>query len=177
LEFAAVLSNDPEVSEVWIVRDEFSEELLQKLKMVGSLPVRAVSHIIDFNPNEKNGYAVLIRIMEVGLHSNIQVLRKGVTTAVEELAPYCDAVMLGYGLCGNAMNEINDLFKDIPIPVMLPMDNGEPVDDCIGLIIGGRENYYSEQCQCAGTMFMNAGFSKHWKKILSSDGPRKWNDV
>jgi hypothetical protein len=53
------------------------------------------------------------------------------------------------------------------------MDNGEPVDDCIGLIIGGRENYYGEQCLCAGTMFMNAGFSRHWKKILSSDVPQK----
>ena len=173
LEFAAILSNDPEVSEVWVVHDEFSEELLQKLKMVGSLPVHAVSHANDINPDEKNGYAVLIRIMEVGLHSNIQFLRKGVTVAVEELAPHCDAIMLGYGLCGNAMNEISVLFKDVTIPVILPMDNGEPVDDCIGLIIGGRENYYNEQCQCAGTMFMNAGFSKHWKKIMSSDVPQK----
>ena len=173
LEFAAILSVDPEVSEVWVVHDECSEDLLQKLKMVGPLPVHAVSHVRDFNPDEKHGYAVLIRILEVGLHSNIQFLRKGVTTAVEEMAPYCDAVVLGYGLCGNAMNEISDLFKDIPIPVMLPKDNGEPVDDCIGLIIGGRENYYNEQCQCAGTMFMNAGFSKHWKKIMSSDVPEK----
>ena len=173
LEFAAILSSDPEVSEVWVVHDEYSEVLLQKLKTVGSLPVHAISHVSDFNPDENQGYVVLIRILEVGLHSNIQFLRKGVTTAVEEVAPHCEAVMLGYGLCGNALNETSALFKDIPIPVILPMDNGEPVDDCIGLIIGGRENYYNEQCRCAGTMFMNAGFSKHWKKIMSSDVPEK----
>ena len=56
---------------------------------------------------------------------------------------------------------------------MLPMDKEGPVDDCVGLIIGGRENYYEEQCRCAGTMFMNAGFSRHWKKIMSSDVPEK----
>jgi hypothetical protein len=46
------------------------------------------------------------------------------------------------------------------------MDDGHPVDDCVGLIIGGREKYYQAQCDCAGTMFMNSGFSRHWKTIL-----------
>jgi hypothetical protein len=173
LEIAAILSNDPDVSEVWIVHDEFSEELLQHMKLDGSRPVYTVSRVSEFKPNHNSGYAVLIRVMEVGLHSNIQQLKQGVTIAVEEVAPHSDAVLLGYGLCGNALNNIRDLFKDIPIPVMLPMDDGESVDDCVGLIIGGRENYYHEQCSCAGTMFMNAGFSKHWKKIMSSDVPQK----
>ena len=53
------------------------------------------------------------------------------------------------------------------------MENDDPVDDCVGLIIGGRNNYYAEQGLCAGTMFMNAGFSRHWEKILSFDVPQK----
>jgi hypothetical protein len=53
------------------------------------------------------------------------------------------------------------------------MENEDPVDDCVGLIIGGRNNYYAEQCLCAGTMFMNAGFSRHWEKILAFDVPNK----
>ncbi len=44
---------------------------------------------------------------------------------------------------------------------------------CVGLIIGGRENYYAEQCKCAGTMFMNAGFSRHWRKLILSNTPAK----
>ena len=46
------------------------------------------------------------------------------------------------------------------------MDGDHPVDDCIGLIIGGRENYYEEQCRVAGTMFINSGFSRHWETVL-----------
>jgi hypothetical protein len=47
------------------------------------------------------------------------------------------------------------------------------VDDCVGLIIGGRENYYARQRECAGTWFMNAGFSRHWQTMIDSDIPEK----
>jgi hypothetical protein len=111
--------------------------------------------------------------MEVGLHANISVLKREVIGAVEAMAPFIDAVFLGYGLCGNALADAPALFKNVSVPVLLPMDREGPVDDCVGLIIGGRENYYEEQCRCAGTMFMNAGFSRHWKTIMSADVPPK----
>ncbi len=59
----------------------------------------------------------------------------------------------------------DELFAGTPVPVFLPMDEDHPVDDCVGLIIGGRENYYEEQCKCAGTMFMNSGFARHWESL------------
>lgn len=174
LEFAHLLSNDPDVTEIWIVRDDFSEDLIRNLENDSLKPVHRVVHADEFQTDGINGLAVLMRVMEVGLHSNIPNLRSEVKTAVKELAPFVDAVLLGYGLCGNALKNTAELFADIPVPVSLPMENEEdPVDDCVGLIIGGRENYYGEQCRCAGTMFMNAGFSRHWKKILSSDLPPK----
>ncbi|MFO7685567.1 MAG: DUF1638 domain-containing protein [Desulfobacterales bacterium] len=173
LEFAHLLSNDPDVTEIWVVHDDFSEELIRILENDRLKPVHRVLRAGEFEADETDGLAVLIRVMEVGLHSNITILRSAVTTAVKELAPFVDAILLGYGLCGNALKNANDLFKDIPVPVVLPIENGDPVDDCVGLIIGGRKNYYAEQCLCAGTMFMNAGFSRHWEKILSFDVPQK----
>jgi hypothetical protein len=173
LEIAFVLSIDPEVSEIWVLDDAFSGELIRVLENDNAKPVLRLTHADEFETDEINGVAVLIRVMEVGLHSNIPNLTSEVKTAVKELAPFVDAVLLGYGLCGNALQNTNDLFKDIPVPVILPMDDGNPVDDCIGLIIGGRKNYYAEQCLCAGTMFMNAGFSRHWKKVLSFNIPKK----
>jgi len=173
LEFAHVLSRDPDVSEICVLHDVFSEELIRVLEKDSLKPVLRVTRADEFKTDEINGIAVLIRVMEVGLHSNIPNLTSQVTTAVKELAPFVDAVLLGYGLCGNALKNTKALFKDIPVPVSLPLENKDPVDDCVGLIIGGRNNYYAEQCLCAGTMFMNAGFSRHWEKILSFDIPQK----
>lgn len=77
-----------------------------------------------------------------------------------------DAILLGYGLCGNALKDHDELLPASVVPVLLPMDGDHPVDDCVGLIIGGRENYYEEQCRVAGTTFINSGFSRHWETML-----------
>jgi Protein of unknown function (DUF1638) len=173
LEFAHILLIDPDVAEIWVIQDEFSEELIKILKADNLKPLYIVAHADEFKADESKGIAVLIRVMELGLHSNITILRNEVAKAVEEIASLVDAVFLGYGLCGNALKDRKDLFKNIPIPVSLPMDNEEPVDDCVGLIIGGRDKYYAEQCLCAGTMFINAGFSRHLEDFLSLDIPEK----
>ncbi|MFH0998563.1 MAG: DUF1638 domain-containing protein [Pseudomonadota bacterium] len=173
LEFAHVLSNDPDVSDIWVVHDNFSRELAMVLENNTLKPVHPVACVDAFPQEESHGLAVLIQVLEVGLHTNIPNLTRGVTAAVKKMAYYVDAVLLGYGLCGNALNHAEELFKDVPVPVLLPMEAEHPVDDCVGLIIGGRENYYAEQCRCAGTMFMNAGFSRHWNKIMSAEIPEK----
>lgn len=173
LEFAHLLLNDPDVAEIWVIHDEFSRELIQVLEESDLKPVHGIATAHGFDTQGKNGLAVLVRVMKVGLHSNIQNLRTEVASAVRQIAPFVDAAFLGYGLCGNALKNLEDLFPYLPIPVSLPMENEDPVDDCVGLIIGGRENYYGEQCVCAGTMFMNPGFSRHWKNILSLDIPEK----
>lgn len=173
LEFAHILSNDPEVSEIRILADPFSRELSDILAGSGVKKVYRSSHFPRFESDDAAGVSVLIRVMELGLHSNISTLKHEVARAVKDLAPFVDAILLGYGLCGNALNDPTELFKDIRIPVRLPMHNGTPVDDCVSLIIGGTETYYEEQRQCAGTMFMNAGFSRHRKTLLSMNIPPK----
>lgn len=168
LEFAHVLSADTEVSDVFVVDNEFSAGLLSELKGHGKKTVHRIAAPKEFGKMPGNGHQVLIRVMEVGLHSVIKNLQRHVVSAVKEMAQQVDSVLLGYGLCGNALNHAQDLFSEVGVPVMLPMDEDHPVDDCVGLIIGGRESYYARQRECAGTMFMNAGFSRHWQKIMDS---------
>jgi hypothetical protein len=80
-----------------------------------------------------------------------------------------DALMLGYGLCGNAFEKPEELLSDAGVPVFIPMDEDHPVDDCIGLLIGGRERYYGEQCRVAGTFFMIPGWTYHWRRMFEQE--------
>ena len=175
LEFAHMLSADAEVADVFVIDNEYSSDLLSQLEVHGRKPLHRLTTPQEFAAALGDGYHVLVRVMEVGLHSEIKTLQRHVVSAVKEIASLVDIVLLGYGLCGNALNNAQDLFCEVGIPVVLPMDEDHPVDDCVGLIIGGRENYYARQCECAGTMFMNAGFSRHWQKILGSGIPKKLN--
>lgn len=173
LEFAHLLSTDTEVSDVFVVDNAFSAGLLSELNDRGKKPVHRIAAPREFGKTPGDGHEVMIRVMEVGLHSVIKNLQRHVVSAVKEMARRVDSVLLGYGLCGNALNHAQDLFSEVGVPVMLPMDEDHPVDDCVGLIIGGRENYYAQQREVAGTMFMNSGFSRHWQKIIDPVLPEK----
>jgi hypothetical protein len=165
LEFAYLLVNDPDIVSITVMRDHYSAGLTEGIEHYGGSAPKSVLYIAEYLPGPVDGLEVVVRVMKIGLHAVIKELRDGVARAAKEMGPYVDAIMLGYGLCGNAMDKPDELFSSIGIPVLLPMEDDRPVDDCVGLIIGGRENYYEEQCKCAGTMFMNSGFARHWSNI------------
>ncbi len=49
------------------------------------------------------------------------------------------------------------------------MDTDHPVDDCVGLLIGGRNTYYGEQCKEPGTFFMLPGWTHHWDRMFEAE--------
>jgi hypothetical protein len=109
----------------------------------------------------------------VDLHRVISDLKNGVRDAVLELTGHVDAILIGYGLCGNAFQNPDELFADVGVPIFMPMDGDHVVDDCVGLVIGGREYYYEEQCRCAGTIFLTPGWARNWKTVLLSGNGKR----
>ena len=95
LEFAHVLSNDPDVSEIWVMHDEFSEELTMALENGTHKPVHRVVGVEEFAKTSTHGLVVLVQVLEVGLHSNIPNLTRGVTAAVDKIAPFCGCCASG----------------------------------------------------------------------------------
>lgn len=176
LEFAYLLSRDRDVKEIWVIENSYSQVLTASLEKNREKSIHMIRHPREFKALANRKTAVLIHVKEVGLHSHIPTLQKEVGRSVGEMAPFVGAVFLGYGLCGNAFRDMEGMFGHMPVPVAISMDREGPVDDCVGLIIGGRDAYYAEQCKCAGTMFINAGFSKYCEAILSSDIPERLKD-
>lgn len=175
LEFAHLLTNDPEVLTITILDNQFSQELSETITRQTKIKPNLIASLAEYTPTSLERLEVIVRVMEVGLHRVINNLRNGVIEAATEMEPYVNAIFLGYGLCGNALKDHEELLPGSAVPLFLPMDGDHPVDDCIGLIIGGRENYYEEQCKVAGTMFINSGFLRHWKTLLhESPGTKKF---
>jgi hypothetical protein len=169
LEFAHLLAADPEITRVTILRDHFSEGVIEAFEQKSGSRPHTILYLGEYAPQASDEFQILMRVMELGLHSVIKKLRDTVVKAVCEMAKHVDAIFLGYGLCGNALEKPDELFVNAGIPVFLPTETHNHVDDCVGLIIGGRENYYEEQCKLAGTFFMNSGFARHWKDLIHKD--------
>ena len=169
-EFAFLLARDPDVSGITVVEDAFSQGLLQELKSAAGNRLRTVPLVRDFTPPEEDGrLEILVRVLELSLHDRKHILQNALIKATREMARPTDAILLGYGLCGNALENPRELLGDAGVPLFIPMDEDHPVDDCVGLLIGGRENYYEEQCREAGTFFMIPGWTRHWRQIFERE--------
>ncbi len=166
LEFARLLGTDTDVRHVSVLENRQSARLIALLDAQPTCQLHRLPHVHAFSPQPTEPVEVLVRVLELGLHRNRTVLRKALTDAAQELRPHVDALMLGYGLCGNALDDPRTVL-DVDVPVFLPMDHDHPVDDCVALCLGGRDCYYAEQRATPGTFFLTPGWSRHWKRMLN----------
>lgn len=165
LEFATILGSDAEIGRVSVLENRQSSQLIELLEAQPIHNLQRLPHVHAFQPEPNEALEVLILVLELGLHRNRKVLRDALTKAAHELRPHVNALLLGYGLCGNALEDPRAVL-DVDVPVFLPMDHDHPVDDCVALCLGGRDCYYAEQRKIPGTFFLTPGWSKHWQRML-----------
>jgi hypothetical protein len=169
LEFAHILGRDPDVKRITVLEDSRSDRLIEALESEGVERFRRITNMTAFNPNPPSNLEVLVRVLELALHNRKRTLQEGLVQAACEMSPHVDALLLGYGLCGNALESPDELLSEAGVPIFIPMDEDHPVDDCVGLIIGGRESYYGQLCNVAGTFFMIPGWSFHWRRMFEQE--------
>ena len=168
LEFSHLFSKDTEIDGITVIADKYSLGMIAALEALDIIPSR-VPTLREFHPESPDRLEVLVRVLELALHNRKRNLQEGLVKAAKEMGRYVDAIVLGYGLCGNALQKPHELLVDAGVPIYIPMDQDHPVDDCIGLLIGGRECYYKEQCKVAGTFFMIPGWTYHWKRMFEQE--------
>jgi hypothetical protein len=169
LEFAYLLATDQELLRVTILENSRSERLIQVLESLKVQQLKRLKDLSDFVPLSDNRLEVIVQVLELGLHNRKRTLQEGLKDAASAIGPSVDALMLGYGLCGNALEKPEELLAKAGVPVFIPMDDDHPVDDCVGLVIGGRQCYYDEQCKVAGTFFMIPGWTYHWRRMFEQE--------
>lgn len=167
-EFAYLIANDRDVEGATVLENASSGGLIQALEAKGIRNMRRIPHLKSFRPETSWHPEVLVRVLDLSLHGRKNTLRRAVASAASEMATCADALLLGYGLCGNTFDDLKELLN-VNVPFFVPMDKGHPVDDCVGLLLGGRDCYYAEQLREPGTFFMTPGWTRHWKKMLDGD--------
>jgi hypothetical protein len=89
-------------------------------------------------------------LIERGLHNEPDQLRNGIQNRLEnaEGRGY-DAILLGYGLCGNGTAGL----RSLSIPLIIPR-----VHDCISLLLGDPQRYLQEFEKNPGTYWYSQDF-------------------
>ena len=169
LEFAYLLNSDRDIARITVLEDSRSVCLLEALESAKTRNPIRIADLDSFEPDPNNQLEVLVQVLELGLHNRKKLLQQGLIDAACAMGPKVEAILLGYGLCGNALENPDELLADAGVPIFIPMDEDHPVDDCVGLVIGGRRSYYEEQCKVAGTFFMIPGWTCHWRRMFERE--------
>jgi len=89
------------------------------------------------------------RVLDFGLHVNPEALKRALQEAVDASATSAETILLGYGLCSQAVVGLraNDCTLVMP-----------KVDDCIAIFLGSEEAYKAQFRTEPGTYYLTKGW-------------------
>jgi hypothetical protein len=96
------------------------------------------------------------QVLDFGLHVNPESLKRALQDAVDASAPPAGTIILGYGLCSQAVIGLRANGCTLVIP---------RVDDCIAIFLGSGEVYRQQFRAEPGTYYLTKGW------IEAGDGP------
>jgi hypothetical protein len=101
-------------------------------------------------------------VLDFGLHINPKSLRIALQNAINSSAPDIETVLLGYGLCSQAVVRLRSGSRTLIIP---------RVDDCIALFLGSAAEYQKQYRSVPGTYYLTKGW------IVFGDTPFSEYDI
>ncbi len=98
--------------------------------------------------------SMIIEVMELRMHDCPDKLLAEVKEGIRKMSAIVDFVLLGYGLCGSTVGEIEKIIKEADVPVVIQRDEkGEIMNNCIEIALG-RKRFQSLLQAEGGTFFM-----------------------
>lgn len=164
------IRNDPEIDHVYLVQTAFNGTIIPKMRQHG-VEYESISQATALKGDfPKDEYNVIIWVMFMGLHEDINMLNFEVTNQIITMMSSVDSIMLYYGRCGRGLDNICKWAStNIPIPVMIFRNrDGSICDDCICIPIGGTERYLKLLRTYPGRLYFTPAMASNFEGFLSS---------
>ncbi|AKB78789.1 hypothetical protein MSHOH_2306 [Methanosarcina horonobensis HB-1 = JCM 15518] len=208
-ELVHVLSKDCELKQLITVENQDNSGLLHKLKLKNCVPRRAFldrvpmllkdegrpdlkapAKFLTLFPffkrmlekrklREEKKVTVVVNLLSMGLHANLETLKTEVYKNIREMAPFSDRILIFYGTCGHTFGKMEEDFAELRCPLSFLKDkNGEMIEDCISLALGGNEAY--ARCMLEfrgmGTIYLTPMWASSWKRLENKAKGRDFNN-
>ena len=107
----------------------------------------------------RSPHQVDVEFLPKGLHDmGAAAMRQSLENVVAEADPgLYDAILMGYGLCGNGLNGL----RAVSIPLVIPRAH-----DCIALLFGSRQKYREYFDQNPGVYFRSTGWLERGQSLV-----------
>jgi hypothetical protein len=144
-------------------RDKIAEHLQERQSKPSGIFSRRSAHPRDL--------VVVVSPLRLGLHSDLEQLKAAVYDNIRRLAAFSDGILIFYGKCGNSLADLEHDLSDLACPIyFLTDEQGERIDDCIALALGGNENYDQTLAEHQDVaLFMTPMWASNWKTMGQED--------
>jgi hypothetical protein len=166
-EMLHLIASDPEFKKITFIKTDPGTDLIAGLGQKAGDRLSVIPDFEDFRPDPEAPLEVLATVLRVGLHVDKELLQQGIVEQGTKLAEKSDVLLLGYGLCGNVLLDIEKQMAHVLCPIVMPEHaDGTKVDDCVCMVLGGADKYLDHVRKQAGTWFVTPGWLKHWETLL-----------
>ncbi len=208
-ELVHVLSKDRELKQLIVVENRDNSGFFRKLKLNNCVPrtafldrvpmllkdedsfnsrthIKFLSSISIFKKIyekreriEKKKITVIVNLLSLGLHSDLEQLKAKVYENIQEMSPFSDRILIFYGTCGHTFGKLEEDFAGLGCPLSFLKDkDGEMIEDCISLALGGNEAY--ARCMLEfrgmGTIYLTPMWASSWKRLENKAEGRDFNN-
>jgi len=115
---------------------------LERCKLIACAAV--IEEMLPFVPSRMSH-----EVLDFGLHTNPKSLKRALQNAIDSSAPEIETVLLGYGLCSQAVVGLRSGSRTLVIP---------RVDDCIAIFLGSAVEYRKQCRSVPGTYYLTKGW-------------------
>ena len=153
-----------------LLKGQSNPELGISLRLISGFPLFKKLHR---KRKDREKISVVVNILSLGLHADLEILKTEVSRNIREMVSFSDKILIFYGNCGHALGKLEEDLSDLECPLFFLKDrNGEVVEDCISLALGGNEAYIRAmtEFQGMGTIYMTPMWASSWKKRENETG-------
>ena len=184
-EIVHLLSSDGQVDELLLLDGKEISSLSRKLKSQNRPHIMLARESIGSHLREKRsgtggfisrlgihasraeGLTVVVSLLRLGLHSNLELLRTAVYDEIRRLSAFSEGILIFYGRCGDSLAHLDEDLADLSCPLYYLTDSqGQRIDDCIATALGGNEEYdrtLSDHNDVA--VFLTPMWASSWKAM------------
>lgn len=136
-------------------RTSMDQVNLERCKLIACATV--IEEMLPFIPPHMS-----YEVLDFGLHTDPKSLKIALQNTINSSAPDIETILLGYGLCSQAVLGLRSSSRTLIIP---------RVDDCIAIFLGSVAEYQKQYHIVPGTYYLTKGW------IESGDTPFSEYDI
>lgn len=166
---------DPEEKHITLIENIYNASIKDKMKRKNII-FDTISEYSFFNGKYNpitGAFNIVIIMKSLGLHAEPKILKTDIEEEVKKFQPYVDVLGLYYGTCGNYGWDIPKWCKvnGYKPATMFYDKNKNPIDDCVGVAVGGTAQYLKMQKTYTGYLYLFPAMATNYEDMISFDAP------